>query len=546
MFSPKMFAAPQAEKAASAPQASGGGRAYSLRRSLYALVLLCVLPMVVLSGYLVWSNHRMERQRLYGDSILWARKVAADLDRELSAMESGLKILATSEHLQSGDLRRFHQQAREAVPTQIVYNYVLTDRQGRQLLNTVRPYGEVLPAGGTPPQLQQVFDRQQTVLTDLFVGPVVKRPVVAMGVPVWVGAEVRYSLNIGLDPEALNALLQQEPLPPDWLLVVLDGAGTIVARSRAADRFVGTPAVPQVLQAIRARPEGSIETVTKEGIASVSSHHRLDRWSWTVAVGVHRAVLERELFKDWLGLLLASALALGAGVWLAWRLIQRVVQSIEGLNAAAQSIGARQPAVWPATRFREAEAVWDTLKRAAQAMSQVQEYAYHDPLTGLANRRLFDELAHAHWATVQRQGGGLAVLAIDLDNFKAVNDTHGHAAGDALLRDVAQRLRARVRESDVVARIGGDEFLLLVCPSDGAAAQELAARLIEALSAPYEGVTPRVSASVGIAVYPHDGSHMDALVQAADAALYGAKRSGKACHQRWGAAGEASAVAGSV
>lgn len=499
----------------------------SLRASLYALVWVCVLPAVGLAAYLAVANYRLERERVYAQSLMLARQVAADLDRELTAIESGLKILSTSQFLEQGDLARFHAQARQAVPTQIVYNYVLTDEQGRQVLNTVVPWGTPLLSRGTPPEIARVFRTGETVLTDLFTGSVVRRPVLAMGVPVWQDDRVRYSLNIGLDTDALNMLLQQQPLPSGWLMAVLDRKGTIIAHSRAADQFMGQPAVPAVLEAIHRLPEGSIETVTKEGIAAVSSHHRIPRWGWTVAVGVHRDVIEQPLRRG-----LATVLAVGGGVlavglWLAFRITRRVLAAAQGLNAAAQAIEKGQPVALPPVVFREAQAVAAALTRAAEAMGQVQNAAYHDALTGLPNRRLFTEMAQQQLAQAQRSGARVALLALDLDHFKAVNDTHGHAAGDQLLREVAARLQSCVRSADVVARLGGDEFLVLMGQADVDAALDLAQRLIGSLSAPYPGVEPAVSTSVGIALYPDSAQTLEALMQAADEALYDAKHAGR-------------------
>lgn len=507
-----------------------GLRLYSLRTSLYALVLVCVLPLLGLAGYLVWHNYQLERARVYGQSIMLAREVSAELDRELSAIESGLRVLATSEYLARGDLERFYQQAREAVPTQIVYNYVMTDPAGRQVVNTVVPWGTPLPSAGTPPQLAAVFTERRTVLTDLFQGPVVKRPVLAMGVPVRIGGEIRYSLNVGLDPAALDVIMRRFPMRDDWLLVILDRQATILARSRAADDFVGQKAVPEVVERILSEPEASFMTVTKEGIPAVSSHHRSATWGWTVAVGVHRSVLERELRQALTMLVLGVGAVFAVGLWLVRRITRRVLGTVQGLDRAARAVSEGQPVELPEVGFIEAEGVSQALQRAAQAMSEVQSAAYHDALTGLANRRLLMELATRQLASARRQQEPVALLALDLDNFKAVNDTHGHAAGDALLREVSVRLKASVRDSDVVARVGGDEFVVLMSPVRDRQAYELAQRLIATISAPYPGVQPRVSASVGVALYPRDGESLDALLRAADRALYAAKDSGKG---RW-------------
>jgi len=163
---------------------------------------------------------------------------------------------------------------------------------------------------------------------------------------------------------------------------------------------------------------------------------------------------------------------------------------------------------------------------AKEAEDQLRHQAFHDPLTSLANRALFtDRVEHAlvvHGAT----GDEVAVLFLDLDDFKAVNDTLGHPAGDALLRAVGERLRSALSPRHTVARLGGDEFAILVEETAGAAAVDVAESLIGALQDPFEveGREMFITASVGIAV----GTGADNLLRAADVAMYGAKASGKA------------------
>jgi diguanylate cyclase (GGDEF)-like protein/PAS domain S-box-containing protein len=156
--------------------------------------------------------------------------------------------------------------------------------------------------------------------------------------------------------------------------------------------------------------------------------------------------------------------------------------------------------------------------------------ATHDALTGLPNRAMFSSaVAHAVDAA-RRYHKQFALLFIDLDRFKAVNDTLGHAAGDQLLNEVAQRFKACVRASDIVARLGGDEFVALVDGIDSARqAATVAAKLIDAASAPFEvhGQTCHVSASVGICLYPGDGHDELTLMRCADLAMYRAKESGR-------------------
>ncbi|MBA4342709.1 MAG: GGDEF domain-containing protein [Methylibium sp.] len=504
----------------------GGARQLSLRTSLALLVLLCALPALAVSIYLAVMNLQLKRQVLYSQAEVLARRISAQLDSELSAIESGLNVLATSETLRRGEFERFHGVASDALKTQTVYNYVLTDSAGRQVMNTVRPWGSVLPQTGTPAQIGQVFSRGETVLTDLFPGPVVGRPVLAMGVPVLRGSEVVYSLNVGLSPDRINRVLLSQTLPEGWLVAVLDSSGAIVGRSRDAERFVGQKAVPALLERVQTRTAGSLETLTKEGQRVMTFHLPLPRWPWTLAIGAPKSTYEAELAR--LAGFLAGALALfGLGLWLAVRQANRVLSSVQQLNDAALALGDGKAVRLPTVQLYEAQAVGQAIVQASQLMADVRHRANHDLLTGLANRGLFMELAQLQLASAERELGPLALLAIDLDNFKQVNDEQGHACGDQLLKAVAARIEQSIRANDVAARTGGDEFLVLLAHADEAVALDLGRRLLAALRQPYEGVRAEVSASIGIAVYPHAGQTLTRLLESADRALYEAKRAGR-------------------
>jgi diguanylate cyclase (GGDEF)-like protein len=153
-----------------------------------------------------------------------------------------------------------------------------------------------------------------------------------------------------------------------------------------------------------------------------------------------------------------------------------------------------------------------------------------DALTGIGNRRRFDEELCSRLASAQRHGTELAVLLIDLDRFKPINDAYGHPAGDAVLIAVARILQDRTRASDMVARLGGDEFVALLdhVSTDGArtCAENLLAQ-ISSLAVPFEGANLTIGASIGIATYPRDATSPDELLDAADRALYRAKHAGR-------------------
>jgi diguanylate cyclase (GGDEF)-like protein len=158
--------------------------------------------------------------------------------------------------------------------------------------------------------------------------------------------------------------------------------------------------------------------------------------------------------------------------------------------------------------------------------------ALHDPLTGLPNRTLFDDRARTALARLRRYGGSLAIFFIDLDRFKPVNDSLGHAAGDSLLVAVAQRLRGLLRVTDTASRFGGDEFTLICEDVGEGAAEAIAERVIEAFAKPFE-IGPYdcfLSASIGVVLTRDAAADVADLLRKADMAMYDAKESGRA---RW-------------
>jgi len=165
-----------------------------------------------------------------------------------------------------------------------------------------------------------------------------------------------------------------------------------------------------------------------------------------------------------------------------------------------------------------------------QAEQEIRKLAYHDTLTGLPNRSLFQDRLDQALAQAKRHGRDLSLLFLDLDRFKDVNDTLGHASGDLLLQAVAERLRLCVRQSDTVARLGGDEFVVLLTSvkneRDGAIVAE---KILEMLSEPIDldGKAVFTSCSIGVVMSPHDGENAEALLKHADMAMYAAKDKGR-------------------
>lgn len=223
-------------------------------------------------------------------------------------------------------------------------------------------------------------------------------------------------------------------------------------------------------------------------------------------------------------------------------LARAFTQPINALNKAAQGFAAGQPSgALPVDRQDEI----GTLARSFQQMqnqiaqqladlennrAELEHLAQHDMLTGLPNRRLFVSQLEKAMIHARRYGGEVSVLFIDLDDFKSINDRCGHDSGDLVLKAVAQRLLAMMREGDTVARIGGDEFVVLLdAPTPHPQLIAVAEKLLTGIRAPIdvEGVELRVGASIGISRYPQDGQTVSELLATADNAMYAVKAGGE-------------------
>ncbi len=177
--------------------------------------------------------------------------------------------------------------------------------------------------------------------------------------------------------------------------------------------------------------------------------------------------------------------------------------------------------------------VFSDISALKESEARFEHLAHHDPLTGLPNRLLFNARVEHAVARAQRTGDRMAVLFLDLDRFKDVNDSFGHPAGDELLREVARRLTACVRSDDTVARLGGDEFtILLEDLPDRETAGVVAAKSMQGLSAPFvvQGFEVYVTACIGISLFPEDGRDATTLLKHADSAMYRAKEEGRSSY----------------
>jgi diguanylate cyclase (GGDEF)-like protein len=318
-------------------------------------------------------------------------------------------------------------------------------------------------------------------------------------------------------------------LPEGWLSAVFNAEGQFVARSHDASVWLGKSGPQNVFARAAEVPEGWIETRTVSGVDAIGTYIRSDYSGWITAIAIPEEVLTAEV-KGALSLLIGfTLLFLMISLYLAWTLSDCMVASIHALVRPAKALGHNQEVRIPPLYLKELEEVGQALREASEVLRQTTHEANHDSLTGPANRSLFLHLTKQNIASCERNGRGLAVLFIDLDGFKHINDTYGHATGDALLRASAARIQITLRQTDVAARVGGDEFAAVLADVDAQGAAIVGGKLVKALGTPFPmgKATIDISASIGIAMHTRADVTAEQLITKADEAMYEAKVAGK-------------------
>ncbi len=385
------------------------------------------------------------------------------------------------------------------------------------------------------------------------------KPTVVMSMPVHASTGRAIGVvAISIDVQGMFDLMAQD-LPPDFQLYLANGVGDILIHpdSRLTFGFDRgqrqllqdhmPPTAPMVRGELDERvfelpqgphtPEALLAAFVRQEVR-VSSDERHLLLGLAQPVAVVLAEVERLRLAIVNIVLALSVACLVVAVVLA----RALSKPINGVGRAAQMFAQGQLITeLPTERNDEIGDLARSFSRMqTQIVQQLEELelsrrelsdqARHDGLTGLANRRLFAERLAAALAHRRRHGGEVALLFVDLDRFKGINDTQGHEAGDAVLKAVASRLRANTREVDTPARLGGDEFVVLLSGElDTALLSALASKLAQAVSAPvpYGEHLLQVGCSIGIGRTPVDGDTADQLLAAADQAMYAVKSMGR-------------------
>ena len=300
----------------------------------------CLIPCLIGTSLLVLEQYKGGREQLRSSTIATARAVLQAVDGRLLKARDSAATLAMSPMLQRRELAGFHAFVRKASPIGNMGSIVaVSDSTGQLLLVTTLDFGAPLPIHGSPDTVRRVFETRAPVISDVFEASVLGKPIMYVDTPVMADGEVIYDLSIGLLPEIFNQILRDQRLPAEWVAVVFDSSGTIAGRTHLAEKFVGQKGSAGFIAAIANAPEGAIDTVTREGIPTLSAWSRSATTGWSVGIGIPKAQLEEEFFEtlNYLAVFLAVMVVLAFG--LAIVVGRKITGSLSALADAAARIG---------------------------------------------------------------------------------------------------------------------------------------------------------------------------------------------------------------
>jgi diguanylate cyclase (GGDEF)-like protein/PAS domain S-box-containing protein len=635
-----------------------------LRRWLFYLTLSALVPALIFAGYAVFEFDRAARAALLRDLEHRSKALQQSLEQMIKVAATSASVLADSDSAQAGDWRSLYDHAKRSIsrggPVRAV---TLIDGDGDVLFHTGMPFGVPLFKANDRTSVDAALQSGRISVSGAFKAPISPKPVVAVSVPLRQGGQIRHVLRAIILTESVDHLLADASLSEGWVAGVTDAQGTLLARSRGSEFFVGKPASPSFFEGMRRGDGQPFLGSTLEGVRTAIVVLPVQGGDWYMSVAVPQSVLSAALDRSiaqlagfavlWFGLAFAMSYVFGNYIV---RQARALVDAVRVSPAAPQALVPLRVKEFlallsgvAAVRTREVEAtkqmitarvqrdeVFDLYERApcgyhsldrhgclvrmnetelgwlgyrweevkGRAMTdlftpeskarfaetfprflrdghvedvevvlvrkdgstfsasisattikdaqdnlvrsrstvfditerkrleaRLDQLARTDALTGLSNRRDFIERAEREWQRHRRHAAPLAVLMMDIDHFKSINDHHGHDGGDLVLTEMAKACAAVLRNIDLVARVGGEEFAVMLPDTTIERATEVAERLRQSLASLSvvlpAGHAVSFTVSVGLAMYEAADAGIDAGLKRADMALYKAKESGR-------------------
>lgn len=512
----------------------------SLRTLLVLLILAAVTPALIVILRAASEQRSTAAALVQDDALRIARIAASQQQRLIEGARQLLIALAKRPDVRRGDTDSCTAAFTDLLPNYPFYANLGAIRTDGTIFCSALPIDRPVNAAHRA-YFQRALATREFAVGDYQVGIITRKPTVNFGYPILDAAGAASGVVFAaLDLTWLNRLAADAKLPEGSQLTVIDRQGTILVHHPDPEGTLGQAiADPQVFQALLMHREGVAEGRGIDGVERLIAFTPLSEappagYAY-VTVGIPSDVayaqVHRQLGRNLAGLGLVVVLALAAawaGVeWLLLRRVNALVTATRRLSAG--DLGARSGLPSDDSELGQLAKAFDEMATSLQRQTAaVAHQATHDLLTHLPNRTLLNGHLEQAIRVARREGTSVALLLLDINLFKEINDTLSHRNGDLLLQEVGPRLRRVLRESDLVARLGGDEFAVLLPGTDSAQAAVVAQKILDVFQEPFAlgEFSVMVGAGIGIAVYPVHGESADQIMQRADVAMYVAKEAG--------------------
>lgn len=518
----------------------------SLKAWLVLIAFFGSLPLFVYAVYLIHALGDSQQKLHDIELIERTQSIASNLDEKINSSVAFLEGIATSDAAVNTDLRALYTHSlRLNVINKQAIAITLIDINRDIVLFTKRPFGSPQFNVHDLPSVAEVFDTGKPTVSALFKSPFHEKPLFAVGAPVFQGGKVAYCLSMIYSVDVLERLIDNQNLPSDWIVWVLDRNGTVMSRSHNPEWHIGKLSNSDMMRAIQKNGDEKFEAVTSDNLKVKASLIKVNNWGLYVAIGVPKKTLNQDINKALLQLagfcILLILASIGLSFMLANYISSHVNDIIEGTHAGNVKAGK----FGPVKEFNRLAKMHHAMKEQhiisfknikalaeeKQAMHEALNIAKHDKLTLLPTRAYFyEKLEEMQQSLLTTPDVRLAFVFIDLDGFKQVNDEHGHVEGDKVLTETAHVIRQSIREHDLAARYGGDEFIICLHLNEyhkQDVLAQIATRIIQGVNQ----IGNHIGCSIGIAIWQHAHEHFDEAIQRADQMMYKAKTSGKNQYQ---------------
>ena len=344
-----------------------------IRAYLILMAAAILVPVIAFSTVALKMLQDAERAAALRGLHETARGISLLTDRELYSAEAALRVLASSPSLAQGNLASFYEEATVAGhgPDEWV---LLLNQDGKQLINTIVPFGTQLPAPVAQERVRQVMDTQETLVSNVIPGPVTKRLLTTVNIPVPLEGGRRFVLAKAFNTDHFNRLITSAHVPEGWLVAIIDGEGSFIARSLKAEEMIGKPARPELVAAAREQASGQIRHHTLEGmeVYDVFTHSSLS--GWTIAVAAPVEMIERSTRRAAMVASLGMLAAVLCAAGVAFVFSSRHVSEIERAAKAAAGLGLGRLPEPVTSRVVEVNQLHAALHAAGNQIAQAQEY----------------------------------------------------------------------------------------------------------------------------------------------------------------------------